>query len=106
MALIVIEVLTRSSGIPSKSTSMSARESMATPTLPTSASARGWSLSYPIWVGRSNATERPVCPCSRRYRYRRLDSSAPAYPPYCRIVHSRPRYMVGWMPRVNGYSPG
>ena len=27
-------------------------------------------------------------------------------PAYCRIVHSRPRYIVGWMPRVNGNSPG
>ncbi len=34
--LIVMEVDTLSSGIPSKSTSISARESMATPTLPTS----------------------------------------------------------------------
>ena len=25
---------------------------------------------------------------------------------YCRIVHSRPRYIVGWMPRVYGKSPG
>ena len=23
-----------------------------------------------------------------------------AKPAYCRIVHSRPRYIVGWMPRV------
>ena len=27
-------------------------------------------------------------------------------PAYCRIVHGRPRYIVGWMPRVNGNSPG
>ena len=27
-------------------------------------------------------------------------------PAYCRIVQSRPRYIVGWMPRVNGKSPG
>ena len=27
-------------------------------------------------------------------------------PAYCRIVHSRPRYIVGWMPRVKGNAPG
>ena len=66
MALIVIDVETWSSGIPSKSRSMSSIESIATPVLPTSPSARGWSESRPIWVGRSNATDSPVCPWSRR----------------------------------------
>ena len=27
-------------------------------------------------------------------------------PAYCRIVHSRPRYIDAWMPRVNGKAPG
>ena len=27
-------------------------------------------------------------------------------PAYCRMVHSRPRYIVGWTPRVNGNCPG
>ena len=31
---------------------MNVEESMATPFLPTSPAARGWSESYPIWVGR------------------------------------------------------
>jgi hypothetical protein len=95
VALIVIEVLTRSRGILSNNTSMSARESIATPTFPTSAAAIGWSESRPICVGRSNAIDKPVCPWSRRYRNRLFDSSAPAYPAYCRIVHRRPRYIVG-----------
>ncbi len=43
--LIVIEVETRSSGIPSNSRRMSASESIATPTLPTSPAAIGWSES-------------------------------------------------------------
>src|SRR5678810_11051 len=51
-ALVVMEVLILSSGIPSKSTSISARESMATPHLPTSPADIGWSESYPINVGR------------------------------------------------------
>ena len=43
--LIVIEVVTSPSGIPSKRPSMSASESMATPHLPTSPAAIGWSES-------------------------------------------------------------
>ena len=60
--LIVIDVETSPSGMPSRRTAMSPIESIATPTLPTSPRARGWSESRPICVGRSNATERPVCP--------------------------------------------
>ena len=33
-------------------------------------------------------------------------SSAVPNPANCRIVHSRPRYIDGYTPRVNGYSPG
>ena len=58
-ALIVIEVETRSSGMPSKSAATSSSVSIATPTRPTSPSERGSSESSPICVGRSNATERP-----------------------------------------------
>jgi hypothetical protein len=43
--LIVIEVDTSASGSPARRRSMSSSESMATPTLPTSPSARGWSES-------------------------------------------------------------
>jgi hypothetical protein len=68
VALIVIEVETRSSGIPSRSSAISSMESIATPTRPTSPAASSWSESYPICVGRSKATLRPVTPCFRRYR--------------------------------------
>ena len=85
---------------------MSSIESIATPVLPTSPSARGWSESSPICVGRSKATDSPVCPWSSRYRKRRLVSSAVAMPAYWRIVQRRPRYIVGYTPRVNGGSPG
>jgi hypothetical protein len=64
--LIVIEVVTSLSGRPASRRSMSSSESMATPTLPTSPSARGWSESYPIWVGRSKAHDSPVWPAFRR----------------------------------------
>ena len=33
-------------------------------------------------------------------------SSAVPNPANCRIVHSRPRYIDGYTPRVNGGSPG
>ena len=68
VALIVIEVVTRSSGIPSNRLRTSSIESIATPTFPTSPAAMGSSESYPICVGRSKATESPVCPCSSRKR--------------------------------------
>ena len=45
VALIVIDVDTRSSGIPSNSAAMSSIESMATPTRPTSPAASGASES-------------------------------------------------------------
>jgi hypothetical protein len=64
--LMVIEVETWSRRIPWKRVRMSSRESMATPTLPTSPAAIAASESYPICVGRSKATDRPVCPRSSR----------------------------------------
>src|SRR5690606_19542661 len=57
-------------------------------------------------VGRSNATLRPVTPCDSKYRYRRLESAAVANPAYWRMVHGRPRYIVGWIPLVKGNRPG
>ena len=81
---------------------MSSMVSIATPTLPTSPLASGWSESYPICVGRSKAIDSPVCPRSRRKRRRRLVSRASPNPEYCRIVQKRLRYIVGWMPRVKG----
>ena len=76
--LMVIEVVTRPSGMPSKSRSMSASVETDTPSRPTSPRAFGWSASYPISDGMSNAVERPVWPCSRRNLKRRLVSSGPA----------------------------
>ncbi len=66
VALIVIDVLTRSSGMPSNTTARSSTVSMATPTRPTSPVASGASESRPICVGRSKATDSPFWPCSRR----------------------------------------
>ena len=74
---------------------MSSRESIATPTRPTSPTAIDASESYPIWVGRSKATDRPVCPCSSRYLKRAFVSSAVPKPAYWRMVQTRPRYMSG-----------
>ncbi len=65
--LMVMEVDTWSSGMPSNRRSMSARESIATPQWPISPRLVGASESWPIRVGMSNATERPVWPFARRY---------------------------------------
>src|SRR5438552_2258641 len=99
-------VLTRSSGSPSKRRPMSSRVEIATPTRPTSPRASAASLSYPICVGRSNATLSPSLPCARRYWNRWFVSFAVPKPAYCRIVQRRPRYIVARMPLVNGGSPG
>ena len=64
-----MEVFIFASGIWSKSASMSAMWLIGTPTLPTSPVAIGSSESYPVCVGRSKATLRPVCPLARLVRY-------------------------------------
>ena len=91
---MVMLVETSLSGMPSNTRDMSSTESMATPTRPTSPSARGSSESMPSWVGRSKAIDRPGAPFASRYRNRSLVSSAVAKPAYWRVVHGRSRYMV------------
>ena len=68
VVLMVKLVLTLSRGMPSNRSSMSASESMATPTRPTSSPTLGSSESKPICVGKSKATLRPVMPWSSRAR--------------------------------------
>src|SRR5438132_6498841 len=65
--LIVIEVETSPSGISSRSVSMSASESIATPQWPISPRLVGASESWPIRVGMSKATESPVWQLASRY---------------------------------------
>jgi hypothetical protein len=60
--LIVIEVETWSSGMPSNTRRMSSIESIATPVRPTSPAQSGSSESRPSCVGRSKAMDRPVEP--------------------------------------------
>ena len=48
----------------------------------------------------------PVPPAAISFLNRSFVSSAVPKPANIRIVHSRPRWPVGWMPRVNGGSPG
>ena len=74
---------------------MSAIESIATPTLPTSPSARPASESYPICVGRSNAHDKPVWPASSRNLNRSFVDAASPKPEYWRIVQRRPVYIEG-----------
>ncbi len=65
--LIVMDVEILSTGMPSKRISMSSREETATPQVPNSPAAAASSVSCPMRVGMSKATERPVSPWSRRY---------------------------------------
>ena len=104
--LIVIDVVTSSSGMSRNRISMSAALSTATPQWPTSPSERGSSESRPINVGMSNATLSPPPPRPRIIRKRSLVCSALPNPANCRIVQVRPRLPVGCRPRVNGNRPG
>ena len=68
VALIVIEVFIVSSGMSSNSRRIAPRCGIGTPTLPTSPRLSSWSGSYPVCVGRSKATDRPVWPFARLRR--------------------------------------
>ena len=102
MGLMVIETLVLSRSMPANSASMSSSTSTATPSRPTSPELMSSSESYPIRVGMSKSTERPVCPSAMRYLNRSFVSSGVPYPAICRIVQSRPRNIVGYGPRVKG----
>ncbi len=75
-----MEVFMSATGIWSSSSSMCPRWATGTPTLPTSPAASGASGSYPVWVGRSKAIERPVCPLARLVRYSSLEARAVEWP--------------------------
>ena len=66
--LMVIDVVTAPTSIPLKRVSMSSTELTATPQRPTSPSAWGESESWPMSVGMSKATDRPIWPWSSRNR--------------------------------------
>ena len=93
MALIVIDVDTPSSGRPPTRVRMSSIESIATPTLPTSPSARGWSESSPIWVGQVEGARQPCLPgCQKKLepfvrRLRRPEPGVLAHRPEPAAVH-------------------
>ena len=63
--IVMLVVTSGRAGSTSKSTSMSAAESIATPQWPTSPSDCGSSESRPISVGMSNATDSPPPPAPR-----------------------------------------
>src|SRR4029453_14920228 len=44
---------------------------------------------YPVWVGRSNATESPVCPLVRLVRYSSFEARADECPEYVRMSQGR-----------------
>ena len=93
-ALMVMDVLTASRGIPSNKIFMSSTDEMDTPTFPTSPNESSSSASKPNCVGKSNATERPIWPRSSNNLNRSLVASALENPAYCRMVQRRERYMV------------
>src|SRR5215218_3223023 len=104
VALIVIDVFISSSGMPSNRVRISPRCGTGTPTLPTSPRASGWSGSYPVWVGRSNATDRPVWPRDRLVRYSSFDARADEWPEYVRISQGLSRVamsLVSHPPRAD-----
>ena len=51
-------------------------------------------------VGMSKSVDSPVWPCESRYLNRPLVSAPVPNPAIWRIVQLRPRYMVGYGPRV------
>ena len=104
-AFIVIEVDTLSSGMSDIRIRISSRQVIDTPTLPTSPSLISSSAARPSCVGRSKATDRPFCPRSNRSLNLSLVSSALLNPAYCRMVHSRERYIESCIPRVYGGFP-
>ena len=56
-------------------------------------------------MGKSNATDSPVCPFSSSLLNRELVSLGDEKPAYCLIVHSLSAYIPGWMPLLYGGSP-
>ena len=105
-ALIVIEVETLPKSIPENSTSISSSVSIGTPTLPTSPNESSLSESNPNCVGKSNATDNPVCPESNNSLNLSFVSFAVEKPAYCLIVHNLSLYIPLWIPRVYGGLPG
>ena len=107
VALIVIDVETLSSGMPSSSTCMSStrvdRDADAT-----DFAERARRIGVDAHLRRQ--VERDATARSARRRAdggsARSSRRAVPKPAYCRIVQSRPRYIVGCTPRVNGNAPG
>jgi hypothetical protein len=60
--LIVMDIEILFRGMPFVRISISESVQIGTPTLPISPSAIEWSESYPVWVGRSKATDSPMTP--------------------------------------------
>src|SRR3954468_12840800 len=86
---MVIEVFISVSGMSSNRRRISPRWGIGTPTLPTSPLLSGSAGSYPVWVGRSKATDRPVWPLARLVRYSALDAAGVECPAEVRITHGR-----------------
>ncbi len=105
--LMVIDVVTWPSGMPSKRVSMSRQRGDRHAALPHLAQ-RQRVVGVAPHQGRAGR-RRPrgrVTPCSSRYLKRALVWRALPKPANWRMVQTLPRYMVSWTPRVNGNWPG
>ena len=91
--MIVIETETFSRLISSNKDSISSGVDIGTPDLPISPKAISSLESYPICVGRSNATDSPVTPLSNSDKYLLFDSDTEEKPEYCLMVHNLLRYI-------------
>jgi hypothetical protein len=104
-AFMVILVETLSRGISLNKVCMSSIEQMETPTLPTHPPQRDHRRHNQfVWEDQTPPTNRFDLDLIgneiadwilQQWRNRHIA-----------LVHNRPRYMFGWMPRVYGYSPG
>ena len=98
--LMVIEVVTWSSGMPSKRISMSASDETATPHLPNSPQRHRVVVVVAVERRHVEGDREARLPLLSRYLKRSLVSSAVPKPANMRIVHGLARYIVGWTPRV------
>ena len=85
---------------------MSASEPIDTPTLPTSPSRLGRVGVEAELRGQVERDREPGLALAEQVLEALVGLPGVPNPAYCRMVQSLPRYMFGWMPRVNGYSPG
>ena len=102
---IVIETEISSRLIFSKRRSISSIVEIGTPDFPISPKDISSSESYPICVGKSNATDKPLTPFLISFKYLLFDSETDEKPAYCLIVHNLSWYIFLYIPFSKGNLP-